>query len=217
MKLFPIFGAAAVAYAQADSTGYFPGEPSCAIPCLSSAIVAAGCQLSDIGCQCGPTKSVIAGNVAGCLISGCNPTDLGAAQSAGEAVCSSFFAGELSFTQPSGPAQTPTPVPGSSGSASGTSVVITNPPTPTPTSTGAGSSGSSESSGGFSSETGTGTMTTGGTHTDTLIGHSTPHITGSITSLAPSSSTSSPAAAAANSVRAGAGVLAGIFGAIAFL
>ncbi|KAI0551426.1 hypothetical protein F4679DRAFT_539204 [Xylaria curta] len=215
MKLLPIFGAAAVVYAQADSTGYFPGEPSCAVSALSSAIVAAGCPLSDIGCQCGPTQSVIADKVGGCILSSCtNPTDLGAAINAGEAVCSSFFAGELSFTQPSGPAQTPTPVPGSSGSATGTSVVITNPPTPTPTSTGASSSGSSESSGGFSSETGT--MTTGGTHTDTLIGHSTPHITGSITS-APSSSTSAPAAAAANSVRAGAGVLAGIFGAIALL
>ncbi|KAI1755680.1 hypothetical protein F4782DRAFT_486428 [Xylaria castorea] len=223
MKLLLIFSAAALVYAQADSTGYFPGEPSCALPCLSSAITAAGCQLSDIACQCGPTQSVIANKVAGCILSSCtNPTELGEAVNAGEAVCSSFLAGELSFTQPGGPALTPTPVPGSSGSASGTSVILTNPPTPTPT-TSSGSSGSdsgsssSESSGGFSSETGSGTMTTGGTHTDTLIGPSTPIITGSVTSLVPSSPTSSPAGAAANSARLGAGVLAGIVGAVAFL
>ncbi|KAI0487598.1 hypothetical protein F4859DRAFT_262980 [Xylaria cf. heliscus] len=212
MKLFLMIGAAAFVYGQADSTGYFPGEPSCALPCLSSAITAAGCQLSDIACQCGPTQSVIAAKVGGCILSSCtNPQELGDAINAGQAVCSSFLAGELSFTQPGGPVQTPTPVPGSSGSATGTSVIMTNPPTPTPTSTG------SETSGVFSSESGS--ETAGGTHTDTLIGPSTPLITGSITSLASSSSspTSSPTNAAANPTRLGAGVLAGIVGAVAFL
>ncbi|KAI0458113.1 hypothetical protein F5B21DRAFT_461352 [Xylaria acuta] len=226
MKLLLVFGAAALVHAQADSTGYFPGEPSCALPCLSSAITAAGCQLSDIACQCGPTQSVIASKVGLCIFSSCtDPAELGAAVTAGQAVCSSFLAGELSFTQPGGPAQTPTPVPGSSGSASGTSVVLTDPPTPTPTSSGSGSGSSSgsgtESSGGFSSETESVSITTGGTHTDTLIGPSSPLITGSITSLGPgsptSSPTSSPTGAAANPTRLGAGVLAGIVGAVAFL
>lgn len=31
MKSLLIIGAAALVYAQADSTGYFPGEPSCAV------------------------------------------------------------------------------------------------------------------------------------------------------------------------------------------
>ncbi|KAI0439450.1 hypothetical protein F4803DRAFT_531245 [Xylaria telfairii] len=218
MKSFLIIGAAALVYAQADSTGYFPGEPSCALPCLSSAITAAGCQLSDISCQCGPTQTVIAGKVAGCIISSCTQaSDFAAAVDAGQAVCSSFLAGELSFTQPDGPPQTPTPVSGSSGSASGTSVIMTNPPTPTPTETGSSSGSSSE----FSSETGSMSITTGGTHTDTLIGPSSPHVTGSITSLAPSSpASSSPTSspnAAANPTRIAAGVLAGIAGAVAFL
>ncbi|KAH8165006.1 hypothetical protein CIB48_g3244 [Xylaria polymorpha] len=223
MKSILILGAAALVYAQADSTGYFPGEPSCALPCLSSAITAAGCQLSDISCQCGPTQAVIATKVAGCIISSCTQAaDFAAAVSAGQAVCSSFLAGELSFTQPDGPAQTPTPVSGSSGSASGTSVVLTNPPTPTPTETGSSSGSSSGSSDEFSSVTGSMSITTGGTHTDTLIGPSSPLVTGSITSLAPSSPassspTGSPTNAAANPTRLGAGVLAGIVGAVAFL
>lgn len=83
---------------------------------------------------------------------------------AGEAVCSSFLAGELSFTTPEGPAQTPTPVPGSSSGpgTTDTSIIMTNPPTPSATS----------SSGGSGSETSTGfeslSITSGGTHTDTF-------------------------------------------------
>ncbi|KAI0534053.1 hypothetical protein GGR58DRAFT_484202 [Xylaria digitata] len=196
MKLFLVLGAVALVHAQADSTGYFPGEPSCALPCLSSAIPAAGCQLSDIGCQCGPTQSVIASRVQDCILSSCtNPTELGQAFNAGQAVCSSFFAGELSFTQPSGPAQTPTPVPGSSSNLGNTSVVLTNPPTPSATST---------------VESGSASTASDGTHTDTLIG--------SMTTLTdtPLPSSSPTADAAATLARLGAGALAGIMGAIAF-
>ncbi|GAW16405.1 hypothetical protein ANO14919_058310 [Xylariales sp. No.14919] len=215
MKLLLALAPAALVYAQADSTGYFPGEPSCALPCLSSAITAAGCELSDIACQCGPTQSVIAQNVGGCIFSSCtDPADLGAAVNAGQAVCSSFLAGELSFTQPGGPVQTPTPVPGSSSGSGNTSVVLTNPPTASATSTGGETS--SETSSEFESVS----ATSEGTHTDTLIGPSTPALTssvaGSVTSNLPSSSPTT-GAAAASPLRLGAGVLAGIMGAIAFL
>ncbi|TGJ81159.1 hypothetical protein E0Z10_g7617 [Xylaria hypoxylon] len=205
MKLFLVLGGVALVYAQADSTGYFPGEPSCAIPCLTSAIAAAGCQLSDIGCQCGPTQSVIANKVEGCIFTSCtDPAELGEAANAGLAICSSFLAGELSFTKPEEPAQTPTPVPGSSSNsgATNTSVILTNPPTPSATSTG------SETSIGSGSVS----VTSEGTHTDTLIGPSTPVLTGSLTGSLTSLPSSSPTTGAAT--RLGAGVLVGIMGAV---
>ncbi|KAI0968836.1 hypothetical protein F4678DRAFT_464024 [Xylaria arbuscula] len=227
MKLFLLTVAAALANAQADSTGYFPGEPSCALPCLSSAITAAGCQLSDIACQCGPTQSVIAEKVGGCILSSCtNPSELGAAVNAGQAVCSSFFAGELPFTSP-----TSTPAPGSSseGTKSSTtgssSIAVTTPP-PTHTSGGNNTTSASTSSGGLGSSTGSGsgfesissggaTHTTHTTHTDTLLGTSTRVLTGSHTSVP--SSTPTGGAAAAASAQFGAGVLAVIMGLVAFL
>ncbi|KAI0201705.1 hypothetical protein F4808DRAFT_95915 [Astrocystis sublimbata] len=202
MKLFVLLTTAAVVCAQADSTGYFPGEPSCAIPCLTSAITAAGCQLSDIVCQCGPTQSVIANKVGSCILTSCtNPAELGDAINAGQAVCSSFSAGQLSFTQPSSPTPTPTSTSSPSNSTSVTSMTMTNPPTPTPN----------------SSETRhMNTTTLHGTHTDTLIGPgpTTPLLSGSLTDILP---TSSPTGAAANPTRIGAGILAGIAGIVAFL
>ncbi|KAI0428235.1 hypothetical protein F5Y09DRAFT_7403 [Xylaria sp. FL1042] len=226
MKFLLVAGAAALVSAQADSTGYFPGEPSCALPCLSSAITEAGCALSDIACQCGPTQSVIAANVGGCIFASCpDPTDLGAAVNAGQAVCSSFLAGELSFTSPEGPPQTPTPVLGSSSSSSGpdttdTSVIMTNPPfsTTTTATSGSGSgSGSgnatSSSSGGSASGSGSGITTPTATHTDTLIGPSSVVLTGS--SSSPTSST--PTGGAAVPAGLGSGLLAGLLGIVAFL
>ncbi|KAI1184872.1 hypothetical protein F5B17DRAFT_410230 [Nemania serpens] len=215
MKSFFILGAAALVYAQADSTGYFVGEPSCALPCLSSAITAAGCQLSDLACQCGPTQSVVANRIGGCILRSCTkPTERGDAMNAGQAVCSSFLAGELSFTSPEGPAQTPTPVPGPSSApgTTDTSIIMTNPPMPSTTSS-SGSSGSdsgTEISTGFESFS----ITPGGTHTDTLLGPpSSPILTGSI-SILPSST---PTGAAMTPARLGAGVLAGVMGAVALL
>ncbi|KAI0913492.1 hypothetical protein F4824DRAFT_481570 [Ustulina deusta] len=207
MKLFLVVGAAALVHAQADSGGYFPGEPPCALPCLASAITAAGCELSDIACQCGPTQSVIADKVGGCILSSCtNPTDLGAAISAGQAVCSSFLAGEL--TTPPGPPPTSTPVTASSSKSDTphTSAILTSPSTPTPT------TWSNETSIG----TGSGSVSTTlkGTHTDTLLGSSTAVLTGSHTTLPTSAP---PTAAAATSTWLGAGVLAGIMGVVALL
>ncbi|KAI0118345.1 hypothetical protein GGR51DRAFT_213019 [Nemania sp. FL0031] len=200
MKSILILSAAALVYAQADSTGYFPGEPSCALPCLSSAITEAGCQLSDIACQCGPTQSVIGSRVAGCILSSCtNPTDIGAAANAGQAVCSSFFAGELSFTQPEGPSQTTPPTSGSSTSSPSVTTAVTTLSTPSAT--------------GSVSETITSpaslSSTPGPTHTDTLIDSSL--------SLLTTTPSSAPAHPVATPGGLGAGVLAGIMGAVALL
>ncbi|KAI1124842.1 hypothetical protein F5Y10DRAFT_248378 [Nemania abortiva] len=196
MKSFLIMGAAALVHAQADSTGYFPGEPSCALPCLSSAITEAGCQLSDIACQCGPTQSIIAGKVGGCILSSCNPTDVGAAVNAGQAVCSSFLAGELSFTQPE---QTTPPTSGSGSSTPVVSTVVTTLPTPSATTSGGETITDSASV----------STTPGPTHTDTLIDSSLTILT--------TTPTSAPAGPVATPGGLGAGVLAGIMGAVAFL
>ncbi|KAL2268876.1 hypothetical protein VTJ83DRAFT_3722 [Remersonia thermophila] len=81
-----------VAAAGAAMAQNFEGQPACATGCLISAISAAGCAPDDIGCQCGPTQSVIAVSVAPCLISACAASDLIQAQSAGEAQCRKYSA-----------------------------------------------------------------------------------------------------------------------------
>ncbi|KAI1814573.1 hypothetical protein GGS20DRAFT_547943 [Poronia punctata] len=210
MKTFMIImGVTALVSAQADSTGYFPDQPSCAIPCLTSAVAAAGCELSDIACQCGPTQAAIGSRVGPCLLGDCSGGELGQAIAAGQAVCSSFRAGELSFTSPG----TPTPVPSTSSTGSGsasasasattsTSVVKTHPPTPSSTSSGTATVTETETS-----------TTPRITHTDT-IDVSEPTPTGTFTTTEPSSS---PSGAAATPGMMGAGVLAGIMGAVALL
>ncbi|KAI1820471.1 hypothetical protein F4861DRAFT_533679 [Xylaria intraflava] len=212
MRSFLILGAAALVYAQADSTGYLPGEPSCAVPCLTSAIAAAGCQLSDLSCQCGPTKSAIADKVSGCLIEACsNSADIGSAINVGEAICSSFLAGSLTFTEPGQPTQTPTSVSGSAGSATDTSMITTPPPTNSGAeSTGTASNGTAASSG-SGTHTGSGSMsiTTHGTHTDTIIGP--------LKTTSAESSSGSHNGAAATPAKINAGILAGIMGAAVLL
>ncbi|KAK9419440.1 hypothetical protein SUNI508_07415 [Seiridium unicorne] len=116
---------------------YFPGQPSCAIPCLTSAIAQAGCNLNDIACPCGPTQAAIGAAAAGCLIGACNATELAQAQSAGSAVCSSLSAGELTISSTA------------TGSATSTgSMSITS--APSSSSTGSTSGGSEASSGSMS-------------------------------------------------------------------
>ncbi|KAK1758717.1 hypothetical protein QBC47DRAFT_399608 [Echria macrotheca] len=68
------------------------GQPPCATSCLASAISAVGCAATDISCQCGASKTAIAATVAPCLIAACQASDLGKAQSAGEAACSAYSA-----------------------------------------------------------------------------------------------------------------------------
>ncbi|KAI1323264.1 hypothetical protein F5Y16DRAFT_403571 [Xylariaceae sp. FL0255] len=218
---------AALISAQAPSTGYFPGQPTCALPCLSSAIPEAGCSLSDIGCLCGPTQSAVESMAESCLLFNCNPIELGQAISAGDAVCSSFSAGELSFTKPSDTPMTNfnpggPMIPATTNDAH--LADITAAPSTTGTDdTATSGSGTSMSmdmsmsmgdsmSGMDMSDTTTGSSSTNATATETLIGPSATK-TGSL-SLKPSSTA---AAATQAPARVGAGIMAGLLGAAAFL
>ncbi|KAL2117795.1 hypothetical protein VTJ04DRAFT_7455 [Mycothermus thermophilus] len=87
ISLLSIAGIAGISMAQ-----NFEGQPACATGCLISAISAAGCAGDDIGCQCGPTQSVIAQSAAPCLITSCNGPELIQAQSAGQEQCSRYSA-----------------------------------------------------------------------------------------------------------------------------
>ncbi|KAK0111675.1 hypothetical protein ONS95_002020 [Cadophora gregata] len=68
------------------------GQPACATPCLASAIAAAGCPLTDQGCQCGTGKPAIQAVVATCLVANCNASDLAAAASIGNDLCVAYSA-----------------------------------------------------------------------------------------------------------------------------
>jgi len=83
---------AIVALGSLASAQNFAGEPSCAIPCLTSAISVAGCQPNDEGCQCGSGFSSIQNVVATCLLSACNQSDLQRAASVGLGLCSAYSA-----------------------------------------------------------------------------------------------------------------------------
>ncbi|KAK0671197.1 hypothetical protein QBC41DRAFT_300831 [Cercophora samala] len=68
------------------------GQPACATSCLISAISAAGCSASDIGCQCGPSQVSIAASAGPCLLQACPMSDLLTAESAGKAKCENYSA-----------------------------------------------------------------------------------------------------------------------------
>jgi hypothetical protein len=65
----------------------FSGPPACAIPCLTSALSAAGCSPDDLACRCGPKQAAIGSLVAPCLLASCSATVLGAIESVGSALC----------------------------------------------------------------------------------------------------------------------------------
>ena len=93
--------------------------------CLISAVSAAGCAPADTGCQCGPTRAVIAATAAPCLLAACTAADqLVQAQSAGNAVCSSYSA-----TATPGPAVN---MNGAGAGAGAGAEAVAPPPTPTP-------------------------------------------------------------------------------------
>jgi len=156
------------------------GQPACASPCLSSAITAAGCALADQGCQCGTGKASIQNLVATCLLSGCNPTDLAAAASVGNALCVAYSA-----TAPGGA--------GTTGTAS-TGGVLTIQTSTGPLTTTATTS--------LAATTGTSTGTTGTGSTGTTSGGSTG---GATTSPATTSPPSSSAATSGSGTGAEAG------------
>ncbi|KAI5925700.1 hypothetical protein F4810DRAFT_27710 [Camillea tinctor] len=82
----PLLLAGTLATAQDNTSDYFPGQPSCAVTCLASAISVVGCQLSDPSCLCG-TQSAIGGLVLPCFTSSCGAREIEQAMSAGAAVC----------------------------------------------------------------------------------------------------------------------------------
>ncbi|KAH9889183.1 hypothetical protein F4778DRAFT_394526 [Xylariomycetidae sp. FL2044] len=197
MKKSMILATAAAVLSLAQDFG---GQPSCAIPCLTSAISAAGCQLTDVACQCNQGKAAIADRAATCIPGKCNVSELLQASSAGEAVCSSFAAGEL--TSSSVPATTTTTTTAATGmnTSSGSSSVTSAPPT---TSAAAVTSGMN--------------ITSGATKTNTLDGLS-PTLDSSLTdSLSIETPTISSPNVAATPAVIGAGVLAGVFGVVAVL
>ncbi|KAI0475968.1 hypothetical protein GGR56DRAFT_693132 [Xylariaceae sp. FL0804] len=214
-----LIAAAALAIAQ-DTTGYFPGIPSCAIPCLTSAISEAGCQLSDISCQCGPTQTVIAGDAAPCLLSECSAGSLVAqAASAGRAVCSSYRAGLLTFPTVTATATATTTTTGGSASSSASSGaagggVTSAPASSTSASASSGSSGSVSATGGGLSGV---SATSSSTRTETL-GGVTSSAGSALSSLTSSVPTGNAAAAGPGApVMLGAGVIAGFLGAVVAL
>ncbi|KAH6628271.1 hypothetical protein F5144DRAFT_301319 [Chaetomium tenue] len=134
--------ATGIAFAQNLS-----GQPDCATACIISAISAAGCGASDLGCQCGPTQSFIAASAAPCLLSSCTGTQLIQAQSAGAAQCSSYSATAASNSATTTPATRN----GVASSTSGTAATPaegseTSASTPAPTSESAGLNDSSSTS-----------------------------------------------------------------------
>ncbi|PNH40036.1 hypothetical protein VD0004_g6901 [Verticillium dahliae] len=108
MKYALVFVAAGLVAAQD-----FGGQPSCALPCLQTALPQVGCGLQDTGCQCSPeVQASLLPIVGPCLLSSCGSAEVAQAQSAAAAACSSFLAtatGSVSRGQ-SGSA-TPTPSP----------------------------------------------------------------------------------------------------------
>lgn len=85
MKSVLVFAVAGAVLAQNMS-----GEPACAIPCITSAIVAAGCHLTDQGCACSKTAQ-IEPLCAPCLLKACPaPSDISQAAAAGSTLCKEY-------------------------------------------------------------------------------------------------------------------------------
>jgi len=115
------------------------GEPPCASTCLVSAISVAGCQPSDVACQCGTGQPAIQTAVTPCLISSCNATDLNLAAQVGLALCSVYSAGLNSTTTTSASASasvastSSTPLSTTSTSTTSVTAVTTSvPPSSSP-------------------------------------------------------------------------------------
>ncbi|KAH7037583.1 uncharacterized protein B0I36DRAFT_314374 [Microdochium trichocladiopsis] len=201
-----------LAIASTAAAQYFPNQPSCAIPCLSSAISAVGCPATDISCQCGPTQAAIGAAAAGCLLTKCNLSEVSQAQSAGVAVCSSFSAGLLSNIPASTTAS-------GSGSGSSGSMSMTQPPS-TASSSASGATASSTSTSGGSGSSGSGSSGSSGSSTRTGSSASTTTIVTTGSNGLPTttvSTTTRPNVGATPGPMIGAGILAGVIGAVVAL
>ncbi|KUJ14482.1 uncharacterized protein LY89DRAFT_686949 [Mollisia scopiformis] len=142
-----------IALAGLVSSQNFGAEPSCAIPCLTSAFSVAGCALTDQACQCGTGQAAIQTAVTPCLLSACDAADVNSAASVGFALCSAF-------SMTAGANATTTP---SSSSHSSTSIIMSTPSATTSTvtavttSVGSGVTSTATTTSAKSSGTGSGT------------------------------------------------------------
>jgi hypothetical protein len=150
MKFSTLALAAAVSSASAQ---FLSGQPSCAVPCLSTAISSAGCQETDIACQCGSGQAAIASIVAPCLISACDASDLNTAESVGLGQCSAYSASLTASTSSpatvSSPSPSSAPTPTTATSTTSVTAVTTSVPPSTSaasTSTPASSSSTAKTS-----------------------------------------------------------------------
>jgi hypothetical protein len=65
------------ALAQAQTISDLVGQiPSCAVSCLTTAISASGCGLTDYVCQCTTGHNAILANGAGCISKACSTNDV---------------------------------------------------------------------------------------------------------------------------------------------
>ncbi|KAK0749375.1 hypothetical protein B0T18DRAFT_427501 [Schizothecium vesticola] len=83
--LLALFAAAGL-----NAQGLLNGQPACATSCLTSAISAAGCALTDVSCQCGPTITIIASSAIPCLVTACADNDVQGVINAQTAACGGF-------------------------------------------------------------------------------------------------------------------------------
>ncbi|KAJ1335632.1 CFEM domain-containing protein [Microdochium nivale] len=218
-----------LAVASTAAAQFFPNQPPCAIPCLSAGITQAGCQPTDVACQCGPKQAAIGAAAAGCLLGACNLVEVQQAQSAGNAVCSLFSAGSLtipsatatptgtgSSAAPSSGSASATATPSSSGSGSASAPAPTGSSASNSASASASNSasGSGSAASSTSAAAGTGSSSTRAT-TATVV---TTNSQGVSTTATTTRSTTVPAGAAATArPMVGAGIIAGLIGAAAVL
>ncbi|KAI9050600.1 hypothetical protein LZ554_005759 [Drepanopeziza brunnea f. sp. 'monogermtubi'] len=102
------------ALASLASAQNLEGIPTCALQCLSQAVVTGGCDAADQACQCGPAKEAIAAAATPCLLTACtDAADLAKAASVGNGICEKYLAGGYAASSPSAatPASTAAPYP----------------------------------------------------------------------------------------------------------
>ncbi|ORY68499.1 uncharacterized protein BCR38DRAFT_335658, partial [Pseudomassariella vexata] len=78
------------------------GEPTCATPCVKTAVPAGGCTIGDIGCMCGPAFVSIFAILGPCLVLQCEPRDINSMSTIASAQCESATLGLFTTTTPTG-------------------------------------------------------------------------------------------------------------------
>ncbi|KAE9371640.1 hypothetical protein N431DRAFT_426285 [Stipitochalara longipes BDJ] len=130
-------------------------QPTCAQPCISSAMLAVGCRVNDQSCGCRPALQQSIGNLAAsCLIANCPATALVDIDNAGKAGCAAYSLTYMYSNVPSTmvsatislTSSVPSPTGAISSSALGTVVRVTGSSSSSPTTLSAPTSGSNPAS-----------------------------------------------------------------------